>query len=278
MSDTGAEDKKSVALPPFQEDAARTLSASKKTKTSMKSSIPVRRTGFTLVELLVVIAIIAVLATLVVTAAGKFRQKAREVSAINSIRQVASANMSYSMENFGDINVLLDANDPRQAGANYVSLNYWGRLQPYLFGDITATTEGEIAAQIKLRLAGVMGTNDLSKMTGTFQQGAKIYTDRSGIAVPFAFNNSVYLYNKYIKTSQFTDPALVVYFTYGFYRFNGTQAQTYYPMPTGSSSRSGKNIDYFPSKRAAFTFLDGHIEILSPPLNDRHFPSTPAAL
>lgn len=244
----------------------------------MKTTLSHHRAGFTLVELLVVIAIIAVLATLVATAAGKFRQKAREVTALNSIRQVAAANMSYSMENFGDINVLLDPEDERQAGANYVSLNYWGRLQPYLFDDITATDEKEIADQIKIRLAGIMGTKDLSKMTSTFQQGIKIHTDRSEIPVPFAFNNSVYRANKYVKTNQFSDPAMVIYFTFGFQRFDGTQAKAYYPMPTGAGTRSGKNIDYFPSKRAAFTFLDGHIEILAPPVNDRHFPETPAAL
>lgn len=240
----------------------------------LSQSLSRRQGGFTLVELLVVIAIVVVLALLVVTSAGKFRDKGREVSALNTMRQVASANMSYSMENFGDINVLLDASDPRNA-QKYVSQNYWGRLTPYLFDSITSTDEKEIAAEIKVGLAGLFATNNLTEMTGTFQQDVNVYADESGIKVPFAFNNSIYRYNKYIKTSAFPDPSMVVYFTYGFYRFNKTHAESYYPMPKGSGSRSGKNIDYFPSKRAAFTFLDGHVELLSPPINERHFPDTP---
>ena len=239
-------------------------------------SLSRRNGGFTLVELLVVIAIVVVLALLVATSAGKFRDKGREVSALNSIRQVATANMSYSMENFGDINVLLDANDPRNA-QKYVSENYWGRLVPYLFDNITATQENDIATEIKVNLAGLFATNNLTEMTGTFQQGAQVYADESGIKVPFAFNNSVYRYNKYIKTSAFPDPSMVIYFSYGFYRFNKSHAESYYPMPKKGTGRSGKNIDYFPSKRAAFTFLDGHVELLSPPINERHFPDTPAA-
>ena len=241
---------------------------------SILQSLSRRQSGFTLVELLVVIAIVVVLALLVVTAAGKFRDKAREVSALNSIRQVATANMSYSMENFGDINVLLDANDPRNA-QKYVSQNYWGRLTPYLFDSITSTDEAQIATEIKVSLAGLFATNNLNEMTGTFQQGAQIYGDESGIKVPFAFNNSIYRYNKYIKTSAFSDPAMVIYFTYGFYRFNKTHAESYYAMPKKGVGRSGKNIDYFPSKKAAFAFLDGHVEMLTPPVNERHFPATP---
>jgi prepilin-type N-terminal cleavage/methylation domain-containing protein/prepilin-type processing-associated H-X9-DG protein len=244
----------------------------KKTQTRCLTT-PSHPRGFTLVELLVVIAILAVLATLIVAGAQKVKQKAYEATALNGIRQISSANMSYSMENFGDINVLLDAADPRNA-AGYVSKNYWGRLTPYLFDEITTTNEAQISSQIKVKLAGLFATSDLSKMTKTFQQGSGIYHDESGIAVPFAFSNSVYQWNKYIKTSAFPDPSLTLYITYGFYRFDQEDGKAYAELTKKGAKRTN-NIDYFPSKKAVFTFLDGHVEMLSPPINARYFPQVP---
>ncbi len=244
----------------------------KKTQTRCLTMSSHRR-GFTLVELLVVIAILAVLATLIVAGAQKVKQKAYEATALNGIRQISSANMSYSMENFGDINVLLDAADPRNA-TGYVSKNYWGRLTPYLFDDITTTDEKQMASEIKVKLAGLFATSELSSMTKTFQQGAQIYTDESGISVPFAFSNSIYKWNKYLKTSAYPDPSLTLYMTYGFYRFNAEDGEAYAPLTKKGGKRTN-NIDYFPSKKAVFTFLDGHVEMLNPPINDRHFPAVP---
>jgi prepilin-type N-terminal cleavage/methylation domain-containing protein/prepilin-type processing-associated H-X9-DG protein len=232
-----------------------------------------RQGGFTLVELLVVIAIIAVLAALVIGGSIRIRQKAYEATALNSIRQVTMANTSYSMENFGDINVLLDAGDPRATG-QFVSNNYWGRLVPYLFDDITTSDQAQLTKEIKVRLAGLFSTNDASTMPKTFQAGSQIYHDGSGCPVPFGFSKSVYQWNKYKKTSQYENPALTIYMSYGFYRFDAQAAKTYYPVPKKGTARS-TNIDFFPSKTAAFTFLDGHVEILSAPVNERHFPDVP---
>lgn len=232
-----------------------------------------RRNGFTLVELLVVILIIVILATLVIGGAMKIKQKAYETTALNSIRQIATGSMSYSMENFGEINVLLDAGDPRATG-QYVSKNYWGRLVPYLFDDITTTNQAQLATQLKPRIADLFGTTDASKMLKTFQQGSTIYHDGSGLPVPFAFSTSVYQWNIYKKTSQYTNPSLTLYMSFGFYRFNEADGQTYAVVPKTGTPRPN-NIDYFPSKTAVFTFLDGHIEVLSPPINSRHFPAVP---
>lgn len=57
--------------------------------------------GFTLVELLVVIAIIAVLVTLTVTVSFSFRKQADRTSAMNAMRQLQIANISYATENSG---------------------------------------------------------------------------------------------------------------------------------------------------------------------------------
>jgi prepilin-type N-terminal cleavage/methylation domain-containing protein len=58
-------------------------------------------TGFTLVELLVVIAIIAVLVTVSITVTFRFRKAADRTSAMNAMRQIQMANISYATQNAG---------------------------------------------------------------------------------------------------------------------------------------------------------------------------------
>jgi len=67
----------------------------------MKSFRSRTTAGFTLVELLVVIVIIAVLVALSVTVSLGFRKQADRTSAMNAMRQLQVANISYATENSG---------------------------------------------------------------------------------------------------------------------------------------------------------------------------------
>lgn len=67
----------------------------------MKTTRTSRSHGFTLVELLVVIAMIAVLVTVSITMTFRFRKSADRTSAMNAMRQIQTANISYAMENAG---------------------------------------------------------------------------------------------------------------------------------------------------------------------------------
>lgn len=244
------------------------------TRIAIPSSNPNRGRGFTLVELLVVITIIITLAAMTFAVTGKIRASAQEANALSAMRQIGLANVAYYTENNGAINVIRDATEKgpyEGAGGKWVSNSFMGRMQPYLFSGLEPTDQKRLATEITSSLSKLLGTSDLKTMAGTPFSGVPVTTDASGVRNPIAINGNLRPKwgnaNPPQRVSSYGDPSSILYMTFGRYQFNPVLAEKYLPLPV-----SGERAIYFlPNRKGIFCFLDGHVEMLSPPVDERRF-------
>ena len=232
---------------------------------------PTRRKGFTLVELLVTITIVLVLAAMIMVVTSKIRSSAQQANAMSSLRQVASFNTAYATENNGDINTLRWVGDPKEGGGgSWVKNSFWGRLQPFLFPDATATNQKKLKTELDQRLDQLLISPDANTMQNTVLSGSKIYHDGSGLPIPFAFNENLHVWNKFVKVSSVGDPSQILYAVYGFGFFIEAVGDAYVPRPT-DNSKPANNIYYLDDKKPLASFLDGHVESIPAPIPARNF-------
>ena len=85
-----------------------------------------RQSGFTLIELLVVIAIIAILASMLLPALAKAKEKGKSTACINNLRQMGIAQRVYADEFDGRFCFTFQVR-----GANVLRRGWFNILQPY---------------------------------------------------------------------------------------------------------------------------------------------------
>jgi prepilin-type N-terminal cleavage/methylation domain-containing protein len=233
------------------------------------------RSGFTLVELLVVIVIIAALAGVAVVISRKATDRANVAKAVSALRQVAVAGAGYAAENQNRINTVREPGDPREGREGPVIDSFWGRMGPYLFSGVgLSQNPEELRQDFLLRLDPLFNSKDARTMEKTFMAGAPVFQDGSGLPVPVAFNRNVYQSPggeiRDARMTQFRDPGNTVYAVFGYFLFDRQDAQRAVELPQGSGAPN-VNLYYFNDGSAAFSFLDGRVEVMRPPLTDRRF-------
>ncbi|MGM0494452.1 MAG: DUF1559 domain-containing protein [Armatimonadota bacterium] len=91
------------------------------------------RRGFTLIELLVVIAIIAILAAILFPVFARAREKARQTSCLNNVRQIMTGIVMYNTD-YDDvcINRYYDVEEPPGSGNWVDRIEWYEAIMPYV--------------------------------------------------------------------------------------------------------------------------------------------------
>ena len=115
----------------------------------MKNPFSYRARGFTLVELLVVIAIVSVLATVVFSFTQKGLRKARQVTSVGNMRQIAILMSGYAAENGGRLPALREQNNGQEGSVLDASKpGFWHWHQALVFSTVPEATVSQVASDL----------------------------------------------------------------------------------------------------------------------------------
>ena len=219
-----------------------------------------RRPAFTLIELLVVIAIIAILASMLLPALGKAKEKANGIACISNLKQIGTAGHLY----MDDYDRWLPTDIA--GGGPWPSASFFPHYLPWMMVYTSDATSGDArrCAGNSAEAEGVWNCPSNQNLEGV------------------ASYNTNYAYNRELEASRLESyggipkpgvwtrhgPDIVMFSDAGYvYTWNGRDRNNEYTMLWRSEKHS-----WYHNGRRNFLFVDGHVKAHEPDARDNKNP------